>query len=70
MALLAEQVGEANVDKNRLEQEIIFYLEKYDILNNMAYGTEKHINAIKEYGITKFHRKTFGICKSYEINNI
>ncbi len=31
LALLAEQVGEANVDKNRLEQEIIFYLEKYDI---------------------------------------
>jgi uncharacterized protein (TIGR00255 family) len=29
--LLAEQVGEANVDKNRLEQEIIFYLEKFDI---------------------------------------
>jgi ribonuclease HII len=44
------------------------YLEKYDILNNMAYGTEKHINAIKEYGITKFHRKTFGICKNYDVN--
>jgi ribonuclease HII len=44
------------------------YLEKYDILNNMAYGTEKHINAIKEYGITKFHRRTFGICKNYDVN--
>jgi uncharacterized protein (TIGR00255 family) len=31
LALLAEQVGDVNVDKNRLEQEIIFYLEKFDI---------------------------------------
>jgi len=46
------------------------YLEKYDIQNNMAYGTEKHISTIKEYGLTKFHRKTFGICKSYDVNNI
>jgi ribonuclease HII len=46
------------------------YLEKYDIQNNMAYGTEKHILAIKEYGLTKFHRKTFGICKSYGLNTI
>jgi hypothetical protein len=25
--------------------------------------TKKHIEAIKKYGITEFHRKTFGICK-------
>jgi uncharacterized protein (TIGR00255 family) len=31
LGLLSEQAGEANVDKNRLEQEIIFYLEKFDI---------------------------------------
>ena len=38
---------------------------KYDWLNNMCYGTKKHIEAIKKYGITKHHRKTFGICKQY-----
>ena len=38
-------------------------LLKYDLLNNMGYGTKKHIDAIKKYGITKYHRKTFGICK-------
>ena len=38
---------------------------KYDWLNNMCYGTKKHIEAIKIYGITKHHRKTFGICKQY-----
>jgi len=40
-------------------------LKKYDIHNNMGYGTKKHIDAIKKYGITKYHRKTFGICKNY-----
>ena len=40
-------------------------LKKYDIHNNKGYGTAKHLAAIKEYGITKWHRKTFGICKEY-----
>ena len=31
----------------------------------MCYGTQNHINAIKEYGLSKYHRKTFGICKNY-----
>ena len=39
--------------------------EKYDLLNNMAYGTAKHIEGIKKNGICKYHRKTFGICKNY-----
>jgi ribonuclease HII len=38
---------------------------KYDIANNMGYGTSKHMEGIKKYGITEFHRKTFGICKEY-----
>ena len=39
-------------------------LEKYDLHNNKGYGTKKHLDAIKEYGITKWHRKSFGICNS------
>ena len=31
IALLEENVGSENIDKNRFEQELIFYLEKYDI---------------------------------------
>jgi len=40
-------------------------LLKYDLLNNMGYGTKKHLEAIKKYGISKYHRKTFGICKNF-----
>ena len=39
--------------------------EKYDLLNNMGYGTKKHIESIKKYGTTNNHRKSFGICKFY-----
>ncbi len=39
--------------------------QKYDWLNNMCYGTQKHRDAIKKYGITKHHRKSFGICKEF-----
>jgi ribonuclease HII len=38
-------------------------LEKYDLLNNQGYGTSKHLNAIKLYGITKWHRKSYKCCK-------
>ena len=40
-------------------------LKKYDWENNMCYGTKKHREAIEKYGITKYHRKTFGICKKF-----
>ena len=38
-------------------------LNKYSLRHNSGYGTAAHIEAIKKYGITEFHRKTFGICK-------
>ena len=39
--------------------------EKYDLLNNMGYPTKKHIEGIKKNGISKFHRKSYGICNNY-----
>lgn len=44
-------------------------LEIYKWQKNMCYGTKDHINAIKEHGITKFHRKSFGICNNCELFN-
>jgi len=39
--------------------------EKYGIDTNKGYGAKKHLDGIQKYGITKWHRKTFGICKNY-----
>ncbi len=39
--------------------------EKYSIDTNKGYGTKKHLDGIKQYGITRWHRKTYGICKDY-----
>ena len=27
----------------------------------MCYGTKQHINAIREYGLTEYHRKSYKI---------
>ncbi len=34
----------------------------------MCYGTKGHLDAIREHGISKYHRKTFGICKTAKMN--
>lgn len=40
-------------------------IEHYDIDSNKGYGSKTHMDGIKKHGITKWHRKTFGICKNY-----
>lgn len=40
-------------------------IDKYGIDSNKGYGSKKHMDGIKEHGITKWHRKTFGICRDY-----
>jgi len=35
------------------------HLQNYNLLKNKGYGTKDHMNAIKEYGSTKWHRKSF-----------
>jgi len=39
--------------------------ERYHIDENKGYGTKLHIDGIKTYGISKWHRKSYGICKEY-----
>jgi ribonuclease HII len=40
-------------------------IDKYALNTNKGYGAKKHIEGIKQYGITQWHRKSFGICKNY-----
>lgn len=39
--------------------------ERYGIDSNKGYGAKRHLDGIKQYGITKWHRRSFGICKEY-----
>ena len=48
-----------NIIKNSKNPNI----NEYGWSTNMCYGTKIHIDAIKKYGVTEYHRKTFGICK-------
>jgi ribonuclease HII len=37
----------------------------YDLISNKGYGTKKHMDGIKEHGISKWHRKSFGLCREF-----
>jgi ribonuclease HII len=39
--------------------------ERYSIDTNKGYGTKKHMDGILQYGITQWHRRSYGICKNY-----
>jgi ribonuclease HII len=40
-------------------------IEHYGIDSNKGYGAKRHMDGIKEHGITIWHRRSFGICKNY-----
>ena len=40
-------------------------IDKYCIDSNKGYGAKKHIDGIKEHGITIWHRRSFGPCKKF-----
>tara|TARA_Y100000590_G_scaffold285911_1_gene321705 strand:- start:54 stop:623 length:570 start_codon:yes stop_codon:yes gene_type:complete len=49
----------AKVSRDKLMNRISKKFKKYKWDLNAGYGTKDHIKAIRKYGITKFHRKTF-----------
>ena len=57
--------------KNAHDEYMLDLCEKYPELKtryflheNVGYGTKKHLDGIREHGITQWHRKSFGICKT------
>ena len=38
--------------------------ERYKLKKNKGYGTKDHMEGIKKWGVSKYHRQTFGICKN------
>ena len=50
----------AKVSRDRLISKMSKNFIKYAWNKNSGYGTKQHLKAIKKFGVTKHHRKTFG----------
>ena len=44
--------------------------EYYSLKSNKGYGAKKHIDGIKTFGISRWHRKSFGLCQHAKLNDI
>lgn len=66
----ASVIAKVERDKEMYELDKIYPM--YDLAKNKGYGTKKHIQAIEEYGITKYHRLSFAPVRnnSDKINEI
>jgi len=49
----------AKVYRDRMMEEYAKQYPNYDFENNVGYGTKKHIEGIKEHGVTPIHRLSF-----------
>ena len=49
----------AKVERDRLVCCLDAKYPGYDLVNNMGYGTEKHLKALSVLGPTDLHRRTF-----------
>ncbi len=53
----------AKVTRDKLMVELSSTYPNYGFENHKGYGTEKHRKAIKEFGATRIHRKSYkGVC--------
>ncbi len=49
----------AKVSRDRFIVNLSKKFNNYGWDTNFGYGTKKHLTAIKKYGVTRYHRKTF-----------
>ena len=73
--LLSLTISAASVIAKVTRDHMLYEIDKeypmYDLKHNKGYGTKKHIEAIKKYGITKYHRLSYKPVSDYKdkINN-
>lgn len=62
----------AKVTRDRMMYELDKVYPMYDLAHNKGYPTKKHLEAIEKYGITKYHRLSYGPVFKYrdKINSI
>ena len=56
----------AKVTRDKMMYELDKIYPMYGLASNKGYGTKKHIEAIKKYGITKYHRLSFKPVSEYK----
>ena len=56
----------AKVTRDKMMYELDKIYPMYDLAHNKGYGTKKHIEAIKKYGITKYHRLSYKPVSDYK----
>ena len=68
--LLSISISAASVIAKVTRDHMLYEIDKeypmYDLKNNKGYGTKKHIEAIKKYGITKYHRLSYKPVSDYK----
>ena len=68
--LLSINISAASVIAKVTRDHMLYEMDKeypmYDLKNNKGYGTKKHIEAIKKYGITKYHRLSYKPVSDYK----
>jgi len=67
-SILAKNARDSYIEELCVEYPVL--QDRYGLLTNFGYGTKKHLQGISEFGITQFHRKTFGLCKTAVLNII
>ena len=67
---LSLSISAASVIAKVTRDHMLYELDKeypmYDLKNNKGYGTKKHIEAIKKYGITRYHRLSYKPVSDYK----
>lgn len=56
----------AKVTRDKMMYDLDKIYPMYDLASNKGYGTKKHIEAIKKYGITKYHRLSYKPVSEYK----
>lgn len=60
---LSVTISAASVIAKVTRDHMLYEMDKeypmYDLKNNKGYGTKKHLEAIKQYGICKYHRLSY-----------
>lgn len=60
---LSESIAAASIIAKVTRDRLLIDMDKeypmYDLKNNKGYGTKKHLEALKEFGPCKYHRKSF-----------